>query len=186
MKDISLHLLDILQNSVVAGATEIIVEINENSLKGTFELMIQDDGCGMDEPTLQMVTDPFFTTRTTRKVGLGLPLLKQNAERTGGSFTVTSQQGSGSKVEAVFRSHSIDMLPLGDIAGTMSLTISSCPAIEFSYKHKTATGDFSLNTAELKEILEGLPLNHPEVVIFIKEMIKENLHEIYAGEYDKK
>ena len=186
MKDISLHLLDILQNSVYAGATEIVVEMQEDSSKGIVELIITDNGKGMDAETLAKVTDAFFTTRTTRKVGLGLPLLKQNAERTGGSFMVTSEQGTGSKVEAVFCSHSIDMLPLGDIAGTLALTISSWPAIEFRYEHKTTFGDFSLKTTELKEILEGLPLNNPEVIKFMKEMITENLHEISAGEYNKR
>lgn len=186
MKDISLHLLDILQNSVVAGATEISVEITEDSSKGSFKLIITDNGKGMDAETLAKVTDAFFTTRTTRKIGLGLPLLKQNAERTGGSFSITSAPGSGTKVEAVFCSHSMDMLPLGDVAGTLALTISSWPAIEFRYEHKTTFGEFSLKTADLKEILDGLPLNNPEVIKFMKEMITENLHEISAGEYTKK
>lgn len=186
MKDISLHLLDILQNSVVAGATEIGVEMREDSSKGFVELIITDNGKGMDAKTLAQVTDAFFTTRITRKVGLGLPLLKQNAERTGGSFSITSAPGAGTKVEAAFCSHSMDMLPLGDIAGTLALTISSWPAIEFRYLHNTTFGDFSLKTSDLKEILEGLPLNNPEVIKFMKEMITENLHEISAGEYTKR
>jgi hypothetical protein len=186
MKDISLHLLDILQNSVVAGATEISVEITEDSSKGSLELNITDNGKGMDAETLAKVTDAFFTTRTTRKVGLGLPLLKQNAERTGGCFSIASAPGNGSKVEAVFCSHSMDMLPLGDVAGTLALTISSWPAIEFRYEHKTTFGEFSLKTTEMKIILDGLPLNNPEVIKFMKEMITENLLEISAGEYTKK
>lgn len=185
MKDISLHLLDILQNSVFANAGEIIVKICEDSSKGLFELTITDNGKGMDDETLAQVTDAFFTTRTTRKIGLGLPLLKQNAERTGGTFSISSAVGKGTVVEASFLSHSIDMLPLGDVAGTLALTISSWPAIEFRYEHLTTFGEFKLSTIDLKEILDGIALNNPEVVKFIKEMITENLREIHAGEYNK-
>jgi anti-sigma regulatory factor (Ser/Thr protein kinase) len=181
MKDLALHILDILQNSVTAGATLIELEINEDPAKDTFSVKFTDNGRGMDAATVQKVTDPFFTTRTTRKVGLGLPLLKQNAEQSGGSLHIYSTPGNGTEVEAVFGYSNIDRLPTGDIAGTMALTVSSYPAIEFIYTHKTPDGTFKFDTQEIKETLEDVPINNPQVIAFMKDLIRENLEAIKAS-----
>jgi signal transduction histidine kinase len=102
MKDLSLHILDIVQNSISAGAANISIRIDENVVTDTFSIEIEDDGCGMDQQTVQKVTDPYYTSRTTRKVGLGVPLFKQNAEMSGGTFGIESQPGKGTTVRAVF------------------------------------------------------------------------------------
>jgi hypothetical protein len=180
MKDLALHILDILQNSVTAGATLIKLQIDEVPDKDEYLVKFNDNGKGMDEETIKHVTDPFFTTRTTRKVGLGLPLLKQNAERTGGSMTIHSQPGKGTEVDVMFAYNHIDRLPTGDISGIMALTASSYPAIEFIYTHNTPNGTFIFDTSEIKETLGDLPINNPQVIAFIKDLISDNLKEIKA------
>jgi hypothetical protein len=178
MKDLSLHILDILQNSVTAGATLITLEITENPEQDTYIVKFKDNGKGMDASMIEQVTDPFFTTRTTRKVGLGLPLLKQNAERTGGKLSIHSSPGSGTEVQATFGYSHIDRLPSGDIAGTLALTVSSYPAIEFTYVHKTPEGNFIFDTQEIKQTLEDIPISNPQVITFMKDFISDNLKAI--------
>jgi hypothetical protein len=181
MKDLALHILDILQNSVTAGATLVKLQIDEVPEKNQYLVKFSDNGKGMDAEMVQHVTDPFFTTRTTRKVGLGLPLLKQNAERTGGSMTIHSEPGKGTEVEVIFGFSNIDRLPTGDIAGTLALTVSSYPAIEFIYTHHTPEGTFIFDTLEIKESLGDLPINNPLVIAFMKDLISDNLKEIKAS-----
>jgi len=181
MKDLALHILDILQNSVSAGATLIKLQIDEIPDEDKYLVKFIDNGKGMDEEMVQHVTDPFFTTRTTRKVGLGLPLLKQNAERTGGSLMIHSIPGKGTEVEARFSFSHIDRLPTGDIAGTLALTVSSCPAINFIYTHTTPHGIFKFDTLEIKEELGELPISNPQVIAFMKDLINDNLKEIKAS-----
>jgi anti-sigma regulatory factor (Ser/Thr protein kinase) len=181
MKDLALHILDILQNSVTAGAKLIQLSIDELPAQDTYIVSIIDNGKGMSEEMAQQVTDPFFTTRTTRKVGLGLPLLKQNAERTGGNLLIHSKPGEGTEVTATFNYTHIDRLPTGDIAGTLALTVSSYPDIDFKYTHTTPEGTFVFDTIEIKETLEGLPISHPQVIAFMKDFIRDNLAEIKAS-----
>jgi anti-sigma regulatory factor (Ser/Thr protein kinase) len=180
MKDLALHILDILQNSVTAGATLVKVEIDEIPDNDQYLVKFIDNGKGMDAEMVKQVTDPFFTTRTTRKVGLGLPLLKQNAERTGGSMKIKSEPGKGTEVDVLFVYSHIDRLPTGDIPGTLALTASSYPAIDFNYTHTTPYGTFIFNTAEIKETLGDLPINNPQVIAFMKDLISDNLKEIKA------
>ena len=182
MKDLSLHMLDIIQNSISAGATLIQTRIREYPETDTYELLITDNGKGMDNDTLQKATDPFFTSRTTRSVGLGLPLLKQNAERTGGTFTLLSKPGDGTIVKATFGYRHIDRLPAGDIGGVMALLASANPLIDFTYTHHTASGDFKFDTREVKKELDGLSISHAEVNRFMKELINENLKSIAQSE----
>jgi len=181
MKDLALHILDILQNSVTAGATLVKLRIDEIPFKDEYLVKFIDNGKGMDAEMVQHVTDPFFTTRTTRKVGLGLPLLKQNAERTGGRMTICSEPGKGTEVEVLFVFKHIDRLPTGDIAGTMALTVSSYPEIDFIYTHNTPQGTFIFDTTEIKETLGDLPINNPQVIAFMKDLINDNLKEIKAS-----
>lgn len=178
MKDLSLHILDILQNSVVAGATLIKLQIDEIPAEDSYIVTFTDNGKGMDDLMAKQAMDPFYTTRTTRKVGLGLPLLKQNAERTGGCMKIHSLPGKGTKVQVEFGFRHIDRIPLGDIAGTMALTVASYPEIDFVYQHKTQTGTFNFSSRKIKETLDGLPINNPQVITFIKDLIRDNLKEI--------
>jgi len=181
MKDLASHILDILQNSVTAGATQVKLLIDEIPAEDKYLVKFIDNGKGMDAETVKQVTDPFFTTRTTRKVGLGLPLLKQNAERTGGHMTIKSEPGKGTEVDVEFKYNHIDRLPMGDIPGTMALTVSSYPAIAFNYVHTTPKGEFIFNTEEIKETLGDLPINNPQVIAFMKDFIRDNLEEIKAS-----
>jgi hypothetical protein len=181
MKDLSLHILDIVQNSISAGASFIEINICENPEMDTYKLKITDNGKGMNSDTLQKATDPFFTSRTTRNVGLGLPLLKQNAERTGGSFNLQSSPGDGTMVDAVFIFNNIDRLPLGDIGGVIALLASANPLLDFTYSHKTDADTFIFDTREVKAELDDLSISNAEVTRFIKEMINENIKSIMAS-----
>jgi hypothetical protein len=181
MKNLSLHILDIAQNSISAGASIIGINICENPAKDTYELTITDNGKGMNSDTLQKATDPFFTSRTTRNVGLGLPLLKQNAERTGGSFILQSAPREGTVVDAVFVYNNIDRLPLGDIGGVIALLASANPLLDFTYSHHTETDEFTFDTREVKMELDDLSISNAKVTRFIKEMINENIVSIMAS-----
>ncbi len=178
MKDLSMHILDIVQNSIRARASRIDIEINENYNTNAYTLTVKDNGIGMSGDLLTSTTDPFFTTRTTRKVGLGIPLLKQNAERTGGSLKITSAIGKGTTITAIFDSSHPDFLPLGDIAGTVVILTAANPEILITYHHTTGKGQYLYNTGEVKDELDGISISEPSVTRFLKEMIKENLNEI--------
>lgn len=176
MKELSLNILDVAKNSVVAGASlvQILLQTDEN---GWLTLKIIDDGCGMSEETLHRVADPFYTTRTTRKVGLGLPLLKLAAEQTGGSLRICSstQKGSsGTTVEAVFDTNSIDCMPLGDIISTVCILIAGSPEIDFEFLDASPARTVSLKTVDLREVLGNeISLAEPEIQAWIKEYLTE-------------
>lgn len=171
-----MHIMDILQNSTRAKATEITLEVLLDSAQDTLTLVFKDNGCGMSEETVQKVIDPFYTSRTTRKVGLGLPLLKQNSEMTGGSMTIQSKEGVGTTVTAVFGLTHLDTPPMGDLAGTIVLTISAYPDIRFIFHYKRNDEvDYVLDTDEVYEILDGVPINDPDVIASLKEMVEENI-----------
>jgi hypothetical protein len=176
MKDLSMHIMDILQNSTRAKATEITLEVLLDSAQDTLTLIFKDNGCGMSEETVQKVIDPFYTSRTTRKVGLGLPLLKQNSEMTGGSMSIQSKEGVGTTVTAVFGLTHLDTPPMGALAGTIVLTISAYPDIRFIFHYKRDDEvDYVLDTNEVYEILDGVPINDPDVIASLKEMVEENI-----------
>jgi anti-sigma regulatory factor (Ser/Thr protein kinase) len=181
MKDMALHILDILQNSVTAASTLIKLDITEVPDKDKYLVTFTDNGKGMDAEMVKHVTDPFFTTRTTRKVGLGLSLLKLNAERTGGNMKIHSNKGTGTEVKVEFSYHHIDRIPTGDIAGVLALTVSSYPEIDFIYTHITPEGTFVFDTREIKETLGEVPVSNPQVIEFMKDLIRENLEEIKAS-----
>lgn len=182
MKELSLNILDIAENSVKAEAklTEIAIEETEDKLI----LTITDNGCGMTEETLKTVTDPFYTTRTTRKVGMGLPLLKMEAELTGGSLKVSSRHISdypdehGTCVCAEFNKNHIDFTPLGDVVSTITTLIQGHPEKDFLFTHTTENYEVALDTRELRMVLEDVPLNTYEVI----KWIEENLNEQYLME----
>lgn len=178
MKDLSMHIMDIAQNSVSAMADLIRIEIHENVANDTYQVIIEDNGKGMNAELVSKVTDPYVTTRTTRKVGLGLPLLKQNAERTGGRLSIESEEGKGTKVTASFSLSNFDRPPLGDIAGTIVLLAAANLKIRFVYQHVTENGEYIFDTLEVNEMLDGMPISEAGIIRFLKEMITENLQEI--------
>lgn len=175
MKDLSYHILDIVQNSLNAGAQQVEVDFSEETATGRMTLIINDNGKGMGEEMLKRITDPFFTTSVTKKVGLGLPLLKQNAELTGGSFSVESTPGKGTRVTALFNPGHIDMIPTGDLALTFRTLIASNPERDFKLTCRKDETGFEVDTAELRIQLEGVSLASREVLDYISTFIRDNL-----------
>ena len=182
MKDLSLHILDIVQNSIRAKASLIGIEILEHPNEDQLIITITDDGCGMSPEQVNRAIDPFYTSRTTRKVGLGLSLFKQNAEMTNGSFQVESELGKGTKVTAIFGLNHIDRPVMGDLVGTLLILISSPGETDYVFKHQTPSGEFILDTREVKQVLENVLITHPDVRTFLKEMLQENLEQIQISE----
>jgi len=177
-----LHILDIVQNSVAAGAKNITVEVIDNIEKNIYSITVTDDGSGMSKDEAEKVIDPFYTTRTTRKVGLGIPLMKLNAELTGGSFAIDTEKGKGTKINALFKHNHVDRPIMGDIAGVFVLSMVSYENIRWVYNHKTAFGEYKIDSYEIAEAMKGVSLNQNKVIKFLKEMINENLKEINFSE----
>lgn len=181
MRELSLNIMDIAQNSVRAEASEIQIRCIENTAAKTLTLEVEDNGNGMSEEQIASVTDPFFTTRTTRKVGLGVPLFKMAAEQTGGSFKITSEQGKGTLTSATFKTDSVDMTPLGDINSTVSLLINSNPELDIVFKRSVNDESFTLDTKQMREMLGDVPLNNPEVALWINSYLEENEKDLFGG-----
>jgi hypothetical protein len=178
MKDISYHILDIMQNSIHAGASRMETVVSVDRTNGTLELKIIDNGTGMQEEMLNKVTDPFYTTSEVKRVGLGLPLLKQNAEQTGGTFDIASVENKGTTVTAIFKTGHIDMIPVGDLALTIKMLIASNPCKDIVYRHRCNGEGFDLDTGTIKKNLDGVGINNPEVLEFIVDFINGNLQEL--------
>lgn len=175
MKELSLHILDIAKNSVKAKASLIEIIVTEDEEKNFLSIGINDNGSGMTEEFLQRVRDPFSTTRTTRKVGMGIPLFEAASVQCGGKLDITSEVGVGTKVLATFQYDHIDRAPLGDMTGTMKTLIWGSPEIDFLYRHEKNGQEFILDTRELKNVLGGVPLDTPDVLEWIEGYIKEGL-----------
>ena len=181
MKELSLNILDITHNSIKAKASEITICVTESISKDVITIEIGDNGCGMDADFVSKITDPFVTTRTTRKVGLGIPLLRQAALDTNGSFDIKSEKGKGTLVSASFGLSHLDRAPIGDISSTVTSLIMAAPEIRFVYTHTTDDGSFTLDTDVLKAELDGISLAQPEILVWIGEYINENLQSINGG-----
>lgn len=179
MKELSLNILDVAENSVKAGASLTQILLTEKD--GVLKLEIVDDGCGMSEDIVRSVTDPFYTTRTTRKVGMGIPLLKLACEQTDGELTISSVTeeddpvNHGTHVTATFHTDHIDFTPLGDVSSSILTLIQGHPDTDFLFRHQTEDGVVELDTRELREVLEDVPLNSYDVM----EWIRGNLQEQY-------
>lgn len=182
MRDISLHLLDILTNSVSAGATCMLVRIQADQSNDLLIIRIEDNGIGMNPDFLKRVTDPFSTTRTTRKVGLGLSLFKEACEITGGVLAIESTPGAGTTVTATMGISSIDRIPLGNTGETLSGLISSFPDRDFTIVFSNDQGkEEGLDTKDLRERLGDVPLSQPDVYVFIRDYIHEQQQNILGG-----
>lgn len=180
MREIALHLLDIAENSAAAESKTVSVHVHEDLFQDRLTASVIDDGCGMDAETAQQVQDPFYTTRTTRSVGLGIPLLKLAAEQAEGSFSLQSEPGKGTWVEAEFRHSNIDRMPLGDLSTTFLTLLISHPQIDWTFLYRATdknreSNDFLFESAELKSELGDISLTEPEVLTFVRGMIEEGI-----------
>lgn len=181
MRELSLNVMDVAQNSVRAEASVVRITVTESDKDDRLTIEIADNGCGMTQEQVQQVIDPFFTTRTTRKVGLGVPLFKLSAEQTGGSFDIQSEKGKGTTTTASYVKSHVDMTPLGDINSTVKILIQCNPDIDFVYTNTTDIGSFTLDTRELREVLGDVSLDTPDVLEWIADYLEENTKSIYGG-----
>lgn len=184
MNDLALHLIDIVQNSLAAGASLITVRIEENPRDNFLLMSVEDNGCGMNEEQLKKLSDPFFTSRTTRRVGLGVPLLRQTAEQSGGKLEVVSQPGKGTSLTARFLYDHLDRPPLGDVANAIVLMISANPGVDFAYRYSYNEKSYEITTRQLKETLDGTPLNDLYIMEMVEEMIRENQNDLKVCQFE--
>ncbi len=173
MEDLSLHILDIAENSVAAGARTITLSIAEDAATDLLRIEIADDGRGMPPEVVARVTDPFYTTRTSRGIGLGLPLLREAAELTGGGLSVASIPGTGTTVRATFRLSHVDRQPLGDVAGTIIAILANAAGVDIRYRHERNGKAVQFDSKELRAVLGDVPLTSVEAVRFIREFLNQ-------------
>ncbi|CUH93834.1 ATP-binding protein [Herbinix luporum] len=183
LTEISLNILDIVNNSISAGADFIVIEVRIHINKDILAIKIRDNGCGMSKQDLSKVEDPFFTTRSTRKVGLGIPFLKQAAQLTGGSFYMDSTPGRGTLVDVSFGLSHIDRMPLGDICSTIYTLILTNQNIDFLYIYECEGIEYELDTRKLREILGDIPFDTAEVAKFIRDYLDQNHKEVSKGQF---
>ena len=188
MRELSLHLLDIAENGVSAGAQNITITIAEDLRADRLKLAIEDDGRGMDAAMVSQVTNPFITTRTTRKVGLGIPLLKLAAEQCNGGLTVESTPNVGTTVNVDFQRSHIDRMPLGDVPGTMLSLLIGWPQVHWVLRYRVDDEEFVFDDAPIKEELGDLPLSDPGVISFLRGALREGIADVTKrtrGDYVK-
>ena len=173
MEDLSLHVLDIAENSIAAEAQHVEIRVLESQREDRLSIEISDDGCGMSADQVQKATDPFVTTRTTRRVGLGLSLFEQAAKRAGGEFKIASSSGAGTKVTGVFQYRHVDRQPLGDMDRTLLALVVGNPQTEFTYLHQTDDSQVSFNTGEIKAQLGDLPINSPQGISAVRKSLEK-------------
>ena len=179
MPELALHILDLVQNSISAGASRVVVTVAYDTAKDMLTIVIEDDGKGMSEAFLCTVTSPFSTSRTTRKVGLGIPLFKQLAEMCEGGFEISSTVGVGTTLTAHFRASHVDLPPMGDLKGTIEALIIACPETpDFRFVYRVDEREFIFDTSEIREPLGYLPLNEPDIVRWIGAFVSEGMNEI--------
>jgi anti-sigma regulatory factor (Ser/Thr protein kinase) len=177
MRELALHILDIAENSISAGATRVRITVEEDLKDDVLKIGIEDNGKGMDALTLARITDPFVTSRTTRKVGLGIPFFKAAAEACEGGLNIQSQQGQGTTVVVTFKHSHIDRMPLGDLAGTLQTLVIGTPEIHWIFEYRVNEETFIFDDEPIKETLDGVPLSEPAVMKFIREMLRSGIEE---------
>jgi len=182
MRELSLHILDVVENGITAGGDCIRIEVDEDRKTDQLKIVIRDNGHGMPVEKMKNINDPFITSRTTRRVGLGLSLLAAAAERCDGSVRVDSQPGKGTEVTATFRYRHIDRAPLGDIAATVTTLIIGNPGIDFVYSHRIDGKDFGLDTREIRSEMPDLSLSDPVVIHQLTETIRSALKALTLDE----
>lgn len=180
MEDLSLHILDIAENGVRAGASLIEIEVIESPSKNILEVVVRDNGRGMTQDEREKALDPFYTSKPERKkkIGLGLPLLRQSAQETGGELEISSEQDKGTVIRATFEYDHIDRRPLGDMAATIMTLVIGNPTVDFVFKNRYENMSFEFDSREAKRELDPLPLWHPEVARELERLIREGLAEL--------
>ncbi len=181
MRDLALHLLDIAENSAAAEAKSIRIEIIEDITNDRLTMIVQDDGKGMSEEMVLQVTDPFVTSRTTRKVGLGIPLLKEASELCEGKFEITSELGKGTRVYVDFKRNHIDRMPLGDLATTFLNLMIAHPEIHYVFRYLVGNEEFLLDDEPIKQELRGISLTEPVVLSFLRNLIESGISNVQAA-----
>ncbi len=175
MRELSLHLLDIAENSIAAGATVIRIFVEEDTVQDRLKLLVEDNGKGMDPELLASVTDPFVTSRTTRKVGLGIPLLKEAAEACNGSLQIWSEVGKGTRIKIEFQRSHIDRMPLGNLADTYRILVVSEPGIDWMLEYRQDEYEFTYDQKQVRDSLGDIPFTDPLVLSFIRSTMEEGL-----------
>ena len=178
MNDLSMHILDIVQNSISAGARRVTLTVDENVGEDRLVIEIGDDGKGMTQEQVSRLADPFFTSRTTRRVGMGIPLLIQSARQSGGDVRIESEPGKGTLVTASFGYSNIDRPPLGDVANALMLMVSANPDMDFVLTYRYDGAEYVFDTADVREIFGDGALKDLTIVRNIEKMIKDNISEI--------
>ena len=178
MLELASHILDIAENSIRAGARLVEIIINEDEKENLLSIEINDDGSGMSKEEIKKVFDPFYTTKTVRRIGLGIPLLSEAAQRAGGNLHLDSIKGKGTKLTATFQLDHLDRQPMGNILSTIRNLIAGNSSVDFIYKHRHNDRRFSLDTREIRKEIGDLPINHPEILKYIRGVIEDGLSEI--------
>ncbi|PKO17250.1 MAG: ATP-binding protein [Chloroflexi bacterium HGW-Chloroflexi-10] len=178
MKELSLHLLDIAENSVAANASRIQISVSEDLINDRLHIGVIDNGKGMSPEMVQKVVDPFTTSRTTRKVGLGIPLLKAAAEMCNGYLNIQSKLGAGTKIDIEFQRSHIDRMPIGDLAGTFLQLVVGNPQINWDFEYIVDHNRFEFDDLPIKQELEGISLTEPIVLSFIREEIESGINNL--------
>ncbi|MHB1355152.1 MAG: ATP-binding protein [Anaerolineae bacterium] len=186
MRELSLHILDILQNSIEAGARHLELEISESTSANRLVIRITDDGRGMDRQTVERVLDPFFTTRTTRQVGLGIPLFRAATLLCHGDLTITSAPGIGTRVNAEFQLDHLDRAPLGDMASTLLCVILTNQTCELRYSHRVDERCFEFDTTEMRQILGEIPFTEPQIRQWLVEFLQQGYDELYGSQGEER
>lgn len=178
MLELALHILDIAENSVTAGAKTVLIEIAEESGKDLLSFVLCDDGKGMSKAVLEKVMDPFYTSKKVRRVGLGLPMLFEAAGRAGGALSIESQEGLGTRIAADFQLSHIDRQPLGDITGVLMVLIAGNEGVDFVFRYRCGDRHFGFDTKEIRQVIGDVPIQQTEVLKWIRQYIREGLIEI--------
>ncbi len=178
MQDLSMHILDVCYNSVAAKAKNLYIRIEKNYKLDVLKILIIDDGFGMSEETLKKVTNPFYTTRTTRKIGLGVPLMKETCEMCNGSFKISSRPKIGTVIDMNLQLSHIDLMPMGDLGQTIFTLINADPNLEYQLEYICDDKSYIFSTVEVKEVLDGVDINSPEILLYLKDLINENIKEV--------
>jgi anti-sigma regulatory factor (Ser/Thr protein kinase) len=181
MREIALHLLDIAENSVAADARTVEITVAEDTRSDRLQIAVQDDGRGMDAAQVARVVDPFVTSRTTRKVGLGIPLFKAAAEACNGSLRITSTLGKGTRLEATFQRSHIDRMPLGDLAGTVFTLVVGWPKVHWVLHYWVDSERFTFDDEPIKKELQDMPLTEPAVLTFLREYLQEGIRSVQSA-----
>lgn len=176
MQEIAMSVLDIANNSIRAKASLIKILIRDSQVDNCIHVEIVDNGCGMDEESLKKVIDPFYTTRTTRSIGLGVPLFKENVEATGGVFSITSKVDEGTRIVGEYVKNHLDTPPMGDLVETMITLVQYDEKVDIEFWYCKDDLEFTFNTMEMKKMLDGIPINQAEIILWLKDYIKEGLN----------